>query len=575
MTPSPPLPLLTLADVVLALEGATDLPPDRRRDLLSACRRIAALLQTTPEHLPASLAELRPRLSRVLPAAHGLSSKTWQNLRSNLIAAIKRTVPSGTPRRPQAAAGWQRLRGLLSDKRLQNGLSRFIGFCRREGVAPDQVTDAVADSFARHLSEGTLVSKPEVVHRCACRLWNEASALPDWPQIRLTVPPCRKPGTTGSLTTALPQSFHQDLEQHLDWLAGRDRFAELPPPTACRPRTIAERRKLMLLAASALIAGGRPPEQIGRLADLTTPDRVKAVLQHYLAKNGGTITPIARGLATALIGVAKDWVRVTPELLAQLKELRRRLGRSPTGLTSKNRNTLRELSDPAARQRLFTLPQRLIEQATASARNPKRAAVSAQLGLAIDILLHAPIRMNNLVDLRLDRNLVRPGGRRGLWHLVLSGEQVKNGEPLEYELPPDTTRLLDLYLTQFRSLLDPGDSQFLFVVRGGQQKHQYTLSQQLKQLFEKHVGVHITPHQFRHFAAKLMLEHSPGAFAATSQLLGHRNLQTTLKFYTGIDTLTAGRHFDRILAAERARTLPAASRGRGARQAAANQGGRP
>ena len=67
----------------------------------------------------------------------------------------------------------------------------------------------------------------------------------------------------------------------------------------------------------------------------------------------------------------------------------------------------------------------------------------------------------------------------------------------------------------------------------------------------------LTPHQFRHFAAKLLFEHSPGAFAAAGQLLGHRNTQTTVAFYAGVDTLTAGRHFDGILAAERARVAGA------------------
>jgi integrase len=78
----------------------------------------------------------------------------------------------------------------------------------------------------------------------------------------------------------------------------------------------------------------------------------------------------------------------------------------------------------------------------------------------------------------------------------------------------------------------------------------------------------MTPHQFRHFAAKLMLEYSPGAFAATSQLLGHRNPKTTINFYAGIDTLTAGRHFDGILAAERGRTMSAGRRSGGRAKAA-------
>jgi integrase len=551
-----PTSLISLADVVRLLQDHPDLPDARRRDLISAVRRIAALLDVTCEQLPASLGELRPRLNRILPAAHGLKPKTWQNLRSNLAAAIKTAVPSGSRRRPHASAAWRRLRNLLPDKRMQNGLSRFLTWCERDGLQPDQITDAVADRFAHELIAGTLVAEPQDLHRRACRLWNEAAAIPGWPPIALAVPDYRKPRTTLP-AHALPGSFQADLDRHLAWLSGRDLFADRPPPTVCKPRTVELRRRLMLLAASALAASGHTPERLESLADLVAVDAFKTILRHYLGKAGEPVSVFARGLATALIAVAEHWTHVTPEHLAALKGLRRRLGKMPSGLTSKNRITLRELSDPAIRHRLLALPRQLIGEAESGRLNAARAALRFQLALAIELLLHAPIRMNNLTGLRLDQNLVRPGGRHALWHLVLSGAEVKNGEPQEYELPPDVTRLLDRYLKRFRAALEPGDSQALFVAQGGKPKSQTTLSQQLTAVIRDRVGVRMTPHQFRHFAAKLLLEHSPGAFAAAGQLLGHRNPKTTINFYAGIDTLTAGRHFDTILAAERARTVGA------------------
>ena len=182
--------------------------------------------------------------------------------------------------------------------------------------------------------------------------------------------------------------------------------------------------------------------------------------------------------------------------------------------------------------------------------------MTAQLAVAIDILIHAPMRMQNLIGLQLDVHLVRPGGPRGLWHIVLPRHEVKNGEALEYELPSATTRLVDVYLRQFRPALAPGGSRHLFIVAGGTPKSQTTLSQQIKAAILEHVGIAMTPHQFRHFAAKLMLEHSPGAQGATSHLLGHRNLKTTVAFYSGLDSLSAGRQFDAILQREQARAVP-------------------
>jgi integrase len=61
----------------------------------------------------------------------------------------------------------------------------------------------------------------------------------------------------------------------------------------------------------------------------------------------------------------------------------------------------------------------------------------------------------------------------------------------------------------------------------------------------------MTPHQFRHFAGRAMQQHSPGAFAAIAQLLGHKDVRTTIAYYAELDTLSAGRQFDAFLEAER------------------------
>ena len=51
----------------------------------------------------------------------------------------------------------------------------------------------------------------------------------------------------------------------------------------------------------------------------------------------------------------------------------------------------------------------------------------------------------------------------------------------------------------------------------------------------------MTPHQFRHLAAKIELDGKPGAYELVRQLLGHKNLKTTVNNYCGLDTKRAGR----------------------------------
>jgi integrase len=49
----------------------------------------------------------------------------------------------------------------------------------------------------------------------------------------------------------------------------------------------------------------------------------------------------------------------------------------------------------------------------------------------------------------------------------------------------------------------------------------------------KALGIKLTPHQFRHFAAKIILDANPGAYEGVRQLLGHVNMKTTTKFLCG------------------------------------------
>ena len=62
-------------------------------------------------------------------------------------------------------------------------------------------------------------------------------------------------------------------------------------------------------------------------------------------------------------------------------------------------------------ERGVSLPGVLMQQARlAKDHAPIKAAVTAQLAVAIAILTFAPIRLSNLVSIELGKNLIKPGG---------------------------------------------------------------------------------------------------------------------------------------------------------------------
>jgi integrase len=57
----------------------------------------------------------------------------------------------------------------------------------------------------------------------------------------------------------------------------------------------------------------------------------------------------------------------------------------------------------------------------------------------------------------------------------------------------------------------------------------------------------MTVHQFRHAAGALILQHRPGEYELVRRLLGHRNVQTTVNAYVGLENIQASEIFSRIV----------------------------
>ena len=98
-----------------------------------------------------------------------------------------------------------------------------------------------------------------------------------------------------------------------------------------------------------------------------------------------------------------------------------------------------------------------------------------------------------------------------------------------------------------RSLMRGLNHDWLFAGEVGQ-KSTKTLSDQISERMWKEVGLEITPHQFRHAAAYIMLKADPGNYELVRRVLGHRSITTTRNFYIGLETLEATRQFGKIIA---------------------------
>jgi integrase len=108
-------------------------------------------------------------------------------------------------------------------------------------------------------------------------------------------------------------------------------------------------------------------------------------------------------------------------------------------------------------------------------------------------------------------------------------------------------------LRTYRAQILNGSSKgsgFLFDNGRGKPKLPTTVSWLVERTIRRHLGIDMTAQQFRHLAAKVILDADPGAYETVRQLLGHRNLATTVNNYAGLDTTRAGRHHAALIEKE-------------------------
>lgn len=232
---------------------------------------------------------------------------------------------------------------------------------------------------------------------------------------------------------------------------------------------------------------------------------------------------------------------------AHLAEINAIIGRlaPKTGrrMGARNYERLKQFDDPALVQRLLGFPDEELGRAL-KAKSPIRRAKGVERALAIAVVLHTGLRAENLRSLRLDSNLIRHGERM----LVrLSEDEMKTHAALEIGLPTEVIALLDLFVSEHRSVLPGAEGPYLFPGETGGARSYAAIRDAVGRPLRKHAGIEISPHLYRHVIAKIVAERRPDLLSDVSRHLGHRSFNTTYQSYLGTEGPAASRRLNRLL----------------------------
>jgi len=422
----------------------------------------------------------------------------------------------------------------------------LMRYCSGRNIAPEAVNDTTLDEYFLYREQTTSLATDRAARRSVARAWNAcADRSAGWPQRRLTEPPLQP--AEGPAWEDFPKTLRADVD---DYLAGLQTIRKRPNGRRYRPcsaKTIKTRRAELVAVARKAVRIGIPIERLNSLPSLV--HFAEQVIDAYWRENGDEPKIFTIDLASKFLALARH-AGLDQQAIERLEDLRATLDEHRQGgLTDKNLAVVRKVLTPGVWKRVVNLPAQLMRDARANLPYaPIKAALTAQIAVAISILSFAPIRLGNLVAIRIDENLIRPGAPGSPFWLTFPHYDVKNRVRLDFTFDDEITELIDEYIHQYRPRLMRGTgSDYLFPGMSGVPKTASMFSSQITYRVEDATGLRLTVHQFRHAAAAIYLRHHPGAYEVVKRLLGHRNIQTTINFYCGLETTQANQEFGKII----------------------------
>lgn len=157
-----------------------------------------------------------------------------------------------------------------------------------------------------------------------------------------------------------------------------------------------------------------------------TPARAELGLRFFWEQSGRQRSHHAYHVVGLVLRLARHQAKLPAPDIGRLRAMADKLRPVAEGLTGRNLARLRQL----------------------------------QTAVAVEILIHVPMRLRNLQHLRVGVHLLR--GTCGTVLLSVAGEEITNGVPIEVRLPDEAARLIGLYRDRYQPLLAPQGGDWLF-----------------------------------------------------------------------------------------------------------------
>lgn len=487
----------------------------------------------------------------------------------------------------------------------------LIVFCHRRDISPCDVSDETISALKADLEARDVVG-PHAVAQAVIYGWERLSrTVPGWPQTVLSrlyqIPRADARPAFDDLPETLRaewEEFRQKNERDEirgvatggsladfvdDDIDELDRILAAAKTTtaAYSPSTIELLRYTMIELAHAASLAGKPCEH---LADIVTVANVlaavKATRQRQLARAAAKSDPAPAGKNSVLAGLVQRAVAIASKsgapknVVKELNDLREKIdpriikwvkggdgqGDKPVyrdvEMGSRHRVRIEAFRDDRILSAWFDLPVIMIAKMRRVASKPRPVSLE-EIGDSLVAVLYAitmccPMRRANLAALTIAgpvASIWLPPAGKGKGRVFVPAEQVKNKIDLHVELDAFAVEAITLWNRIFRPALmkavgsDPNNV-YLFPAAG----MGHRADQLLNRVFvdrNRRAGFLLNIHAQRHLCGFIILSQDPTQLDLVSQLLGHKNPNTTKRYYASVESVLVQRKFQGLLEARR------------------------
>lgn len=262
----------------------------------------------------------------------------------------------------------------------------------------------------------------------------------------------------------------------------------------------------------------------------------------------------ASTFAQRVIKIAKGYVSLNEEDIERLDTIRSRFELNRTSMSLRNQYKIELFTEARIKRFLDLSPQLLrdikLEVAARRRCAKKRQEIVQTVDLydsdlacrvmqviAHDLLLARAPRSSNIIYAKLE--WVRWRDNCATFVIPAPEVKMRSGKDSDLVVPlsQESSETLRVYLDFIRAkALREGDeaNPFLFPSPLKNGRPYITLLDALCRRVHRFVGVPLNPHLYRHLVGWIWLHRDPAALPQVQRLLGHKSIETTMRYYANI-----------------------------------------